>query len=159
MIGVLALYNGAEERSFAATLSSHQTLSDAPPADLAAAFLRQQAGEAGLTELVVTPRTDGAVMIGGVLGQAQQRDWSAVRQKFDQRFGTERVLVEQFDAAAFIPSVHVAAVWSGANPYMVDDHGNRLRPGASLGDGWSIQSIDSQNVTVRQGPRTVALRY
>lgn len=128
-------------------------------AEIAATFLRQRLENAGLSGLAATPQPDGAVVVSGALASARRHDWAAIRQEYDQRFGTQRVLVERFDAPGAMPSLHVAAVWVGPSPYVLDDHGSRLGPGASLGGGWSIAKIDRENVIVQQGTRTLALRY
>jgi hypothetical protein len=159
LLGAIIIGSGAPERSDAAVVSSHPALSAEPAAELAVVFLRQCLDDASLPGLLVTPRADGAIVVSGVLAPAHRNDWAAIRQQYDQRFGTARVLVEQFDAPSLLPSVHIAAVWSGSNPYMIDDHGSRLSPGASLGDGWSIEKIDDLNIVVRQGTRRVALKY
>ena len=52
-----------------------------------------------------------------------------------------------------------AAVWAGASPYVVDDHGDKLFIGAAIGGGWTIQAIQAGNVVVQNGQQKVAIRY
>jgi hypothetical protein len=159
-LATLLLSGGeAPSRSVAHTLPSRAPGADAQTADLAVAFLQKRIDSSGLTRLSVGRQPDGTLSVRGELTATQERDWLGIRQQYDERFGSANVLVEQFGAPSSLPSVHIAAVWSGSNPYMVDDHGGRLRPGASVGDGWSIAKIDQENVVIRQGSRSVALRY
>jgi hypothetical protein len=159
VIGAFVLGNGGPARSVAATLTSRSGIPGASAVSVAAAFLRERVDGAGISGLSVKPREDGAIVVVGMLPPDRQQEWAALRREYDERFGNSRVLVEQFEEPASLPSLHVAAVWSGANPYVVDDHGSRLRPGASLGDGWSIEKIDGQTIVIRRGDRRLALGY
>jgi hypothetical protein len=159
LAGLLVLGGGAASRSVAHTSPTRASGSDAQTADLAVAFLQQRIDSSGLTRLSVGLRPDGTLSVGGEITAGQERDWLAIRQQYDERFGSASVLVEQFGLPSSLPSLHIAAVWTGSNPYMVDDHGSRLRPGASVGDGWSIAKIDQENIVIRQGSRSVALQY
>jgi type III secretion protein D len=127
--------------------------------DAAAAGLRQRLAEAGLGGLSVTLQPDGTLAATGLLPPSDQPAWNAARQWFDDRYGNGAVVVEQFSAPGSMPPLRVAAVWNGAHPYVVDDHGDRFRAGAAIGDGWIIDHIEEGRIVVRRGAQTVALRY
>ena len=139
--------------------SAHLVASNASNVAAAVGFLQQQIGAAGLLALKVAAQPDGGIVIEGMLPAKAQGDWSAIRQRYDRQFGTAHVLLEHFTSADDQPPLRVAAVWSGPDPYVVDQHGDRLRVGANLGGGWSIQGIDGRQVMIRRGTASVALRY
>jgi hypothetical protein len=48
--------------------------------------------------------------------------------------------------------VHFQAVWLGPQPYVINERGRRLYPGAGLDDGWVLQRIENDRVVlVRDG--------
>ncbi len=128
-------------------------------AGVAALALRQRLDRSGLATLAVAAQQDGTVVVSGLLMPGDQASWDMARQWFDGRFGSDNVLVEQLAPPGSLPPLRIAAVWTGANPYVVDDHGDRLRPGAGLESGWCIERIDADHVFVRRGAEIVALRY
>ena len=146
-------------RADATPIAAPRLAASRPNADIAAAALRQRLDRSALNTLSVAEQSDGTVTTGGVLLPGEQAAWNAVRQWYDGSFGNDAVLIEQFSSPDAMPPLRIAAVWHGNNPYVIDDHGSRLRPGASLGDGWSIDHIDAGRIFVRRGAQAVALRY
>ncbi|MCQ8239623.1 SctD/MshK family protein [Rhizosaccharibacter radicis] len=135
--------------------------SPVPNVDRSAAMqeLRGRIAAAGLSAVSVASQPDGTVVVGGLLGVGDEPAWTAVRQWFDARYGNALVLVEHFGVPGALPPLKIAAVWSGPHPYVVDDRGNRLHPGAAAEDGWFVDRIDSGHVVMRRGSQAVALRY
>ncbi len=125
----------------------------------AAAALRQRLDRSGLGTLAITAQPDGTVTAAGMLMPGDQASWDSARQWYDGRFGSDNVLVEQLSPSGSLPPLRIAAVWTGVGPYVVDDHDDRLRPGAGLEGGWFIERIDADHVFVRRGTQIVALRY
>jgi hypothetical protein len=150
--------HGAALTSDEPPVSTRRTQPNSSGADAAIAFLRQQIGAAGLA-LKVTEQPDGGIAVAGTVPAGRNSEWEAIRWQYDQRFAMSHVLVERLAAEDEQPHLRLAAVWSGPDSYVVDEHGERLRIGASIGDGWSIDSIDGEQVVIRLGSRKVALRY
>lgn len=130
-----------------------------PDANAATDALQRRLNASGLNDLSATARPDGTVVVSGLLSPGRQSDWNDVREWYDGHFGNGAVIVEHFTPTGLLPPLRIAAVWSGDNPYVVDDHGNRLHPGAALDDGWLVDRIDQSHVVVRRGAQIVALRY
>lgn len=127
--------------------------------DAVAGMLRSRIASAGLPGISVTTQPDGTLVVNGVLGVGDDPVWTGVRQWFDTRYGNEFVVVERFGTPGTLPPLQIAAVWAGPRPYVVDDRGNRLHAGASVGDGWVVDSITGGHVIVRRGTQTLSLRY
>ena len=141
----------------AATTSLHHPAS--PGVGDAVDALRSRLAKAGLPGVTASAQPDGTVLVGGLLTAGDEPAWTGVRQWFDGRYGNGVVMVERFDAPGALPPLRIAAVWAGAHPYVVDDHGQRLHPGAAIGDGWFVGRIESGSVLANRGAQTVSLRY
>ncbi|QJI38897.1 SctD/MshK family protein [Pseudomonas sp. ADAK13] len=89
----------------------------------------------------------------GSFERAQKPQWVALQQAFDQRYGQQIVLnprvAVRADAAR--PRVRFQAVWFGANPYVINDSGKRLYPGAALADNWVLERIENNQVILARG--------
>lgn len=96
---------------------------------------------------------DGQLNAGGSFERAQKPQWVALQQAFDQRYGQQIVLnprvAVRADAAR--PRVRFQAVWFGANPYVINDSGKRLYPGAALADNWVLERIENNQVILARG--------
>lgn len=121
--------------------------------------LRTRLDAAGLAAIAVTPVKDGSIIVQGSLFPSQLAAWTSVREWYDTEFGTGRVLVDQVNGTSAPPKLAIAAVWAGANPYVIDDSGNKLFPGATLGSGWTIQAIQGGHIIVNNGEQKLAIRY
>lgn len=143
--------------TLAATVSLHHSVS--PHTGDAVDALRARLAQAGLPAVTVSAQPDGTVLVGGLLTAGDEPAWTGIRQWFDGRYGNGMVVVERFDAPGALPPLRIAAVWSGAHPYVVDDHGERLHPGAAIGDGWFVDRIETGSVLARRGAQAVSLRY
>ncbi len=141
----------------AATMALHRPAF--PRTGDAVQALRIRLAKAGLPGVTVSAQPDGTVLVGGLLTAGDEPAWTGIRQWFDGRYGNGMVVVERFDAPGALPPLRIAAVWSGAHPYVVDDHGERLHPGAAIGDGWFVDRIETGSVLARRGAQAVSLRY
>lgn len=96
---------------------------------------------------------DGQLNAVGSFERAQKPQWVALQQAFDQRYGQQIVLnprvAVRADAAR--PRVRFQAVWFGANPYVINDSGKRLYPGAALADNWVLERIENNQVILARG--------
>ena len=147
----------AVQPALAATMSLHRPAT--PRVGDAVEALRTRLAKAGLPGITVSTQPDGTVLVGGLLTAGDEPAWTGIRQWFDGRYGNGMVMVERFDAPSALPPLRIAAVWSGAHPYVVDDHGARLHPGAAIGDGWFVGRIETGSVLATRGPQAVSLRY
>ena len=156
---LLAGLGTSPHRAEATTIPVPRLRPEQDGAAAAVAAFRLMLDRSGLRTVAVAARPDGTVLATGLLMADDQAAWQSARQWYDSRFGAHNVLIEQLFPPNSLPPLRIAAVWTGANPYVVDGQGERLRPGAGLDGGWSIDRIDGEHVFVRRGSQTVALRY
>ncbi len=118
----------------------------------AKAWLEQQLQAAHLDTVKVT-NSNGQLSATGTFEQSQKPQWLALQQAFDQRYGQQIVLnprvAVRADAAA--PRVRFQAVWFGTHPYVINDSGKRLYPGAALADNWVLERIENNQVILARG--------
>lgn len=118
----------------------------------AKAWLEQQLQAAHLDTVKVS-NSNGQLSATGTFEQSQKPQWLALQQAFDQRYGQQIVLnprvAVRADAAA--PRVRFQAVWFGPRPYVINDSGKRLYPGAALADNWVLERIENNQVILARG--------
>jgi hypothetical protein len=116
------------------------------------AWLDQQLLAKNLDGIKVS-EADGQLSVEGSYDPAHKAQWIGMQQAFDSRFGQQVVLHPNVVARADIakPRVRFQAVWFGANPYVINDSGKRLYPGAALADNWTLQSIENNEVILARG--------
>ncbi|MGY2192971.1 SctD/MshK family protein [Pseudomonas pergaminensis] len=118
----------------------------------AKAWLEQQLQAAHLDTVKVS-NSNGQLSATGTFEQSQKPQWLALQQAFDQRYGQQIVLnprvAVRADAAA--PRVRFQAVWFGPHPYVINDSGKRLYPGAALADNWVLERIENNQVILARG--------
>lgn len=115
-------------------------------------WLDEQLAAANLKQVNVR-EMDGQLSAQGSYDPAQKGQWRSVQQAFDSRFGQQVVLHPDVVARAEIakPRVRFQAVWFGPNPYVINDSGKRLYPGAALADDWTLHSIENNQVILARG--------
>lgn len=149
--GVLAVRNDAPMAQTAVTAADVPVLKK-PSRELAKAWLEQQLQAAHLEAIKVTD-ADGQLSAVGSFEHSQKPQWLALQQAFDQRYGQQIVLnprvAVRADAAR--PRVRFQAVWFGTNPYVINDSGKRLYPGAALADNWVLERIENNQVILARG--------
>lgn len=120
--------------------------------------LRQRAATSGLSSLVFE-RQGSHIAATGALTDDQRVVWSQIQQWFDGRYGDRFLLTNQASAAARRepPRITFRAVWFGDQPYVIARNGDRLYPGAALGEGWSLKSIEENRILVTRNGEDVAL--
>ncbi|SET64741.1 Inner membrane component of T3SS [Pseudomonas sp. NFR09] len=118
----------------------------------AALWLKQQLAAVRLNQIKVN-ESDGQLHLQGRYEPAQKSLWVHVQQAFDRRFGQQLVLRADVVPSAEIakPRVRFQAVWFGAHPYVVNESGKRLYPGASLADDWTLERIENNEVILARG--------
>jgi len=115
-------------------------------------WLQQQLTAANLKQIKVS-EVEGQLGVAGTYDPAQKGQWRSVQQAFDARFGQQVVLHPDVTARSEIakPRVRFQAVWFGPNPYVINDTGKRLYPGAALADDWTLDSIENNQVILARG--------
>ncbi|KAF1024359.1 MAG: hypothetical protein GAK37_03144 [Pseudomonas sp.] len=123
-----------------------------PTRSEARAWLEQQLQAARLDAVKVSD-LDGQLSATGTFEREQKEQWAAVQQAFDARFGQQIVLNPRVAvrAQAAAPRVRFQAVWFGTNPYVINDSGKRLYPGAALADNWVLERIENNQVILARG--------
>lgn len=95
----------------------------------------------------------------GAYDPTQKARWIALQQAYDQQFGQQVMLQANVGVRSEIarPRVRFQAVWFGANPYVINDSGKRLYPGAALNDGWMLERIENNEVILARGEERFTL--
>jgi hypothetical protein len=149
--GALAVRNDAPMAQTAVAAAEVPALKK-PSRELAKAWLEQQLQAAHLEAIKVT-NANGQLSAVGSFEHSQKPQWLALQQAFDQRYGQQIVLnprvAVRADAAR--PRVRFQAVWFGTNPYVINDSGKRLYPGAALADNWVLERIENNQVILARG--------
>ncbi|QHD10125.1 SctD/MshK family protein [Pseudomonas sp. R76] len=149
--GALAVRNDAPMAQTAVTAADVPALKK-PSRELAKAWLEQQLQAAHLEAIKVT-NANGQLSAVGSFEHSQKPQWLALQQAFDQRYGQQIVLnprvAVRADAAR--PRVRFQAVWFGTHPYVINDSGKRLYPGAALADNWVLERIENNQVILARG--------
>lgn len=121
------------------------------------AALNQRLTSAGLSSLTATGQGQ-RINVAGRLGPDDASAWNGVRQWFDRHYGTARVLTTTIDIAAPArPNLELQAVWLGDHPYIIDGDGKRRHPGSAVADGWTLETIDRDRITLSRGDHEFAL--
>ncbi|MBT2297566.1 SctD/MshK family protein [Pseudomonas fluorescens] len=124
----------------------------------ARAWLEQQLATSGLNQIKVS-EVDGQLSARGTYGPTQKSQWLGLQQAFDGRFGQQVMLLPDVLARneTTRPRVRFQAVWFGDNPYVINDNGERLFPGAVLNDNWRLERIESDEVILARGEERFTL--
>jgi hypothetical protein len=142
----------ADKEVSSASQSRTSSASAAEAALEARLWLEQQLVAANLKQIKVS-EVEGQLGVTGTYDPAQKGQWRSVQQAFDARFGQQVVLHPDVTARSEIakPRVRFQAVWFGPNPYVINDSGKRLYPGAALADDWTLDSIENNQVILARG--------
>jgi hypothetical protein len=132
--------------------ASHTSPMQTPTVEQARAWLDQSLKDAELSQLQTRAYGGQLTVEGSYPAQLKDR-WLEIQQTFDARFGQHVVLTPRVQALAAVakPRVRFQAVWFGRNPYVIDEHGKRLYPGASLQDNWVLEGIEGGQVRLVRG--------
>ncbi|WP_434681702.1 SMAD/FHA domain protein [Pseudomonas sp. R1-18] len=130
----------------------HTSPMHTPTVEQARAWLDQSLKDAELSQ-VQTRAYGGQLTVEGSYPAQLKDRWLEIQQTFDARFGQHVVLTPRVQALAAVakPRVRFQAVWFGRNPYVIDEHGKRLYPGASLQDNWVLEGIEGGQVRLVRG--------
>lgn len=92
------------------------------------------------------------LQVTGALDADRMQRWRDVQRWFDQTYGHSHLLHGAVSPAAPIepPRVRVQAIWTGENPYVIGENGQRLYPGAAVDGGWVLASIEAERLLLRR---------
>lgn len=121
-------------------------------------WFEQQLLAADLKSIKVS-EAGAQLLAEGAYDPSQKPRWIALQQAYDRQFGQQVMLQANVSAHSEIarPRVRFQAVWFGANPYVINDSGKRLYPGAALADGWTLERIESNQVILARGEERFTL--
>ena len=121
-------------------------------------WLDQQLLAAGIKSIRVS-EVEGRLIAEGSYEPGQKPQWIALQQAFDKQFSQQVMLQTNVTVRADIanPRVRFQAVWFGTNPYVINDSGKRLYPGAALADGWVLERIENNQVVLARGEERFTL--
>ncbi|KPZ18268.1 MULTISPECIES: SctD/MshK family protein [Pseudomonas syringae group genomosp. 2] len=136
---------------------SSTPVKSAPTLTQARSWLEGALQDVRLTQLRVEEQ-GGQLSVEGAFPAAQKSSWLQIQQAFDTRFGQHIVLTPNVQASTALaaPRVRFQAVWFGRNPYVIDEHGKRVYPGALLPDNWRLESIEGNQVRLVRGDERFA---
>ncbi len=125
--------------------------------DQAAAELRDKLATATLDTIDVIVRKDHLVADGDIETE-KMPDWQSVQIWFDSTYGHKIPLMPNVGAREKVkpPKLAIEAIWVGSSPYLMAG-GRRYFEGADLGNGWRIDRIDAEQITLRRGDQTYAI--
>jgi hypothetical protein len=137
----------------------------APPSDdRALADVRQRLQAAGLDKLLNVERRGNLLVVDGVVNSTAYGRWREVKAALVPAAAggaavaayatTEGAVITDLvktSTAASVPNNSIASVVLGKNAYVMSINGRRARVGEALEDGWIIESISADTVTMRRG--------
>ncbi len=125
--------------------------------DQAAAALRERLTADGLADITVKTAVD-RIVARGQAEPARMGDWQDIRIWFDGAFGQDVLLVAEIEPAKqeTPPNLAIEAIWSGEDPYLIAG-GQRFTVGAHVGDGWTIDRIEAEEITLKRGDKSFSL--
>jgi Inner membrane component of T3SS, periplasmic domain len=128
-----------------------QAISD----DAEVAVLKQRIASAGLDRALRVERREGTIVVDGTVGSDGYGRWREVKDAAakeaagpGQRAITDLV---KTSTAASLQNNTIASVVLGKAPYVLSANGRRASVGELLEDGWLVESISAQTVTLRRG--------
>ena len=136
---------------------TEESADDSVTVDMAAAALRDRLTEASLGSIDVMVKQDHLVAKGTAAPELMA-DWQTVQMWFDGEFGRDVSLVTNVSAEEEIepPKLAIEAIWAGDDPYLMAG-GRRYFEGANIGDGWTIEQINPEEITLRRGDQSFSI--
>ncbi|GGJ85726.1 SctD/MshK family protein [Pseudomonas matsuisoli] len=129
-----------------------------PQTEAPVSALKTRLGEAGLDHLRVDAQ-GSYLQVGGEVNVREMEQWRGVQRWFDETYGRTHLLhgTVRLREVAANPRVRFQAIWSGKNPYVIGERGQRLYPGAAVSDGWMLQRIEADRVILARDGQEFSL--
>jgi hypothetical protein len=129
---------------------ANSTSEDRPGADL-----RQRLLAAGLDKTLSVERRGVMLVVDGIVSSATYARWRVVKDALastPNALGTSVITdLVKTSTSANVPNNSVASVVLGNAPYVMSTNGRRARVGEILEDGWMVEAITADTVTMRRG--------
>jgi hypothetical protein len=159
--GAILVYRGAAPASVGATEAGPRPIVERAPmtlTDAASAFQRYVAGTPFRNTVQISTEA-GAVVATGTILPTDQPAWLTARKWFDGHIGSQFALTSSVTTAGALepPALAIAAVSMEPVPNVVTRDGQHLVVGAVLPNGWSIDRITPQDVTLRGNGREIRI--
>ena len=113
----------------------------------------------GLSEVSIVAAGQGAIAADGSIGSSQNASWDEARRWFDKTLGSDFVLINRLSPPRHSAPLSVVAVWSGPEPYVIDQQGKKLFLGNVLPTGWSIAAIHPDRLLLRRAGQLLVVRF
>ncbi|MGJ8517550.1 SctD/MshK family protein [Carnimonas bestiolae] len=110
---------------------------------------------------ITASNDNGRILLSGTINEDQSGLIGQIEQWFDTHYGDRFMLTSTVSRRAAVspPPLLLRAVWYGHSPYAVDSQGKRLYPGASVGDGWVIDTISRNGVTLKRDDQHFTMTF
>jgi Inner membrane component of T3SS, cytoplasmic domain/Inner membrane component of T3SS, periplasmic domain len=128
--------------------------------DDAARDLKDRLRSAGIETISIS--AEGAHLTAtGRLPESRASEWTSIQRWFDKTYSPRMSLSANVanDPASAKPAVRLQAIWSGERPHIIAENGSRYYEGAILDNGWVLQQIGDDRVTLKKGEEKLVLTY
>ncbi len=122
--------------------------------------LKNRLQTAGLTSIDV--EADGNhIKVKGRVQETRALEWSAIQRWFDNTYAPGLMLSASVSSTKAMaePALNLQAIWYGDRPYVIADNGVRYYEGAVMDNGWLIQSIDDERITLKKSEDILTISY
>jgi Inner membrane component of T3SS, periplasmic domain len=126
----------------------------APPLDRQVDDLRQRLQAAGLDKVLSVERRGNLLVVDGIVGSAAYGRWREVKDAqtlAPSAIGGVITDLVKTSTMSGAPNNSIASVVLGKMPYVMSTSGRRARVGEVLEDGWTVEAITADTVTMRRG--------
>jgi hypothetical protein len=155
--------NGANGSPSARMADQAANGGDAVVTDAAAAAqtLRERLAAARLADNISVMVAGGTLVARGTIEPSQAGAWAGVQQWYDGTIPHKVVLVRQVEVkdGPKGPQLAVRAIWAGPIPYIVAGNGEKYGEGAVIDDGWTIERIEPNRLTLTRDGHRIVLDY
>ncbi len=126
--------------------------------DRQVADLRQRLLAAGLDKALSVEKRGNLLVVDGIVSSATYGRWREVKDAVSLTANTagsagNSVITDlvKTSTSANVPNNSIASVVLGKAPYVMSTNGRRARVGEVLEDGWTVEAITAETVTMRRG--------
>jgi Inner membrane component of T3SS, periplasmic domain len=117
--------------------------------------LRQRLLTAGLDKTLSVERRGNMLVVDGIVSSATYGRWREVKDALSgipNALGSSVITdLVKTSTSANVPNNSIASVVLGKTPYVMSTNGRRARVGEVLEDGWLVEAITADTVTMRRG--------
>ena len=154
---------GAKPASLSRSQPSGERASSLSLAEIhsAANILRERLAAAKISTVQIV-ESAGMIRAKGTVTSASKDSWDALQVWFDDTYGRGVLLqseVAVLNPEAPTPPIAIQSVWTGKQPYLIDGQGKKHFEGVLLKDGWIIERIEPEKVTLTRNNQRMVLTF